>query len=261
MSLSERGFEVFPVDPILEKWVSAALPIARALANDPTHQKSWLRHGRTWFAGVNVFPNSETGRWPGGPDLAGEVIDRARHLCPFDIAWDTAQISIPYRGYPKQDPDESDANHRFRKNRDAAHLDGLLPVGPERKRYMQEYHAFVLGLPLNAAPKDAAPLVVWDGSHKVIRNWLQEELGPYDPKDWGSIDLTSSYAMIRKTIFETCTRTIVNVPPGASYLVDRFALHGVAPWPEMINGPEEGRIIAYFRPHWRGDLRLWLKGS
>ncbi|MEM0978586.1 MAG: hypothetical protein AAGJ34_13710 [Pseudomonadota bacterium] len=261
MSLEDRGYQVFDHDPQIATWAEAALPIARKLAEDPVLINAWLRHGQTWFAGVNVFPNDETGSWPGGPPLTGEPVKAARALCPFEIAWDTAQISIPYRGYPKQDAGESDANHRFRLNRDAAHLDGLLPVGPNRRRMMQELHAFVLGIPLNPAPAEAAPLVVWEGSHKIIQDWLQSEYAGRPEESWTSRDITERYAEVRRQIFENCKKVTISVPPGSSYLVHRFALHGVAPWPEAISGPDEGRIIAYFRPAWLGDADDWLSGA
>ncbi|MEM9715074.1 MAG: hypothetical protein AAF826_01020 [Pseudomonadota bacterium] len=260
MTLDTLGYQLFEPDPQISKWVEAARPVALALSEDEQLKADWLRHGGTWFAGVNVFPNDATGTWAGGPTLAGAVIEAARSMSPFDIAWDTAQISIPYRGYPKQDADESDANHRFRLNRDAAHLDGLLPVGPNRRRFMMEYHAFILGLPLNRAPAEAAPLVVWESSHKVIQSFLAEAFEGTRPDSWDQIDLTDRYADIRRQVFSTCKRVEISVPPGTSYLVHRFALHGVAPWPETINGPKEGRMIAYFRPHWRGDLQNWLDG-
>ena len=258
MSLSDKGYRVFERDPRIAEWVRAAYPVAYDISRDPQHVSDWLRHGGTWFAGVNVFPNDMSGTWPDGPNLEGAVIDAARALCPFEIAWDAAQISIPYKGYPKRDPTESDANHRFRKTRDAAHLDGLRPIGPGRRRFMLEYHACILGLPLNEALAEAAPLVVWEGSHEIIRDWLTQKIGSVDPADWKKVDLTESYATIRKHVFATCPRVTVTVPCGASYLVHRFAIHGLAPWPETVNGPEEGRMIAYFRPHWRSKLESWL---
>ncbi|MEO0342226.1 MAG: hypothetical protein AAF198_02195 [Pseudomonadota bacterium] len=259
MSFSEDGYRIYPPDPRLLDWVKTARPIAQKLAEDPKLKSDWLRHGRTWFAGVNIFPNDENGTWPAGPALDGDVIEAARALCPFDIRWDTAQISIPYQGYPKQDPTETNTNHRFRKDRDAAHLDGLLPIGPKRRRHMEEYHAFVLGLPLNDAPRNAAPLVVWKGSHKIIHKWLMGKFASTPPDAWRDLDLTDSYADIRRHIFESCDRITIGADLGGSYLVDRFTLHGVAPWPETFPGPEEGRIVAYFRPHWRGDLQAWLE--
>ena len=52
--------------------------------------------------------------------------------------------------------------------RDAAHLDGVLPVGSDKRRMVKEPHAWIVGLSLNAADAGAAPLVVWEGSHLVM---------------------------------------------------------------------------------------------
>jgi hypothetical protein len=100
----------------------------------------------------------EVPRWPRHMKVAG-----ALPLHP-------AQVSVTYPGYPRQDPGESDAAHRFRRDRDAAHLDGLLPVGPEKRRFLRETHAFILGIAVTEASEGAAPLVVWEGSHRMIRD-------------------------------------------------------------------------------------------
>jgi hypothetical protein len=41
--------------------------------------------------------------------------------------------------------------------------------------------------------------------------------------------------------------------------VDRFALHGVAPWRSGDTAPPEGRMIAYFRPEF-DDPTDWFVG-
>ena len=82
-------------------------------------------------------------------------------------AWHPAQLSVIYPGYPRKDPDESEQAHRYRRLHDAAHVDGLLPVGPARRRHLREPHGFILGLPLNRV--SASPLVVWEGSQQVMQ--------------------------------------------------------------------------------------------
>ena len=72
------------------------------------------------------------------------------------------------RGYPKPRKGESESAFRYRLNRDAAHVDGLLPVGAHRQRMLKEPHAYVLGLPLNESAAGASPLVVWEGSHVIM---------------------------------------------------------------------------------------------
>ena len=85
---------------------------------------------------------------------------------------DTGQVSVTYPGYPRQDAGESDAQARYRRRRDAAHVDGLLPIGPHRRRMLKEPHAWILGLPVTECGAGAAPLVVWEGSHEVMRDRL-----------------------------------------------------------------------------------------
>gem|GEM_PF-5301442 len=80
-------------------------------------------------------------------------------------------------GYPRQNPDESDAAFRVRRDRDAAQVDGL----------------------------------------KLIPATLVE-----------------------------------------AYLLHRHTLHGVAPWKPGDRAPEQGRMIAFFRPKMPGGLTYWL---
>ena len=71
-----------------------------------------------------------------------------------------AQVSAVYPGYPKPRQGESDAAFRYRLNRDAAHVDGLLAIGPERRRMLRERHAYILGLPLTECSETAAPMTI-----------------------------------------------------------------------------------------------------
>ncbi|MEM6895914.1 MAG: hypothetical protein AAF576_00945 [Pseudomonadota bacterium] len=251
MTLTTLGWELFD-DPALLPWVSAVAPVARALAEDPDTRAAWLRHGGTWFAGVNVLPNDADGAVPGGAPLTGHAVTRANELHGPGLAWDTAQISIVYPGYPKQDASESDAAFRFRRDRDAAHVDGLLPLGPERRRKMVEPHAFVLGIPLTTCSADASPLVIWEESHVIIRAAFRDALATRPPSEWPNVDLTEVYHAARRRCFEECRRITVPAVPGQAYLIHRLALHGVAPWGPSAHAPEAGRMIAYFRPPFPG---------
>ena len=144
----ELGWCAFPHDAVLAQWLDATLPAARA-AIAAAENRQWLRYQETWFAGVNVLPNDTTGAVPGGPPLAGAAVDFIRdRLGVRDYAWDRAQVSVCYPGYPQPMPGESDAVFRFRRDRDAAHVDGLLKEGPERRRFLREHHAFILGIPM-----------------------------------------------------------------------------------------------------------------
>ncbi|MEM8752922.1 MAG: hypothetical protein AAGF90_08105, partial [Pseudomonadota bacterium] len=103
-----------------------------------------------------------------------------------------------------------------------------------------------LGLPLNEAPAGAAPLVVWEGSHEVMRAALREAFGDAPPEAWPEIDVTDAYQAARRRCFETLRRVEVPARPGEAYLIHRLALHGVAPWAAEA-GPGR-RAVAYFRP-------------
>ncbi|WP_316013230.1 hypothetical protein, partial [Roseobacter sp. HKCCA0434] len=161
-----------------------------------------------------------------------------------DIPLDRAQLSAVLPGYPGRDPGESDAAHRFRRERDAAHLDGLLPEGPGRRRHLREIHAYILGIALTHHEPDAAPFVIWEGSHEVIRAMLRAHL-PHDPADWGAVDLTEPYQAARREVFETCRRVELPAAFGTGYVAHRLSIHGTAPWRA---GDAPQRLIAYFRP-------------
>ncbi|MEM7469790.1 MAG: hypothetical protein AAF340_00450 [Pseudomonadota bacterium] len=254
--LDARGWCRFDQDAKLRAWVDHAAGVASALAQNEQNIAAWLRCGGTWFAGVNILPNDAAGRLRGGPALDGAVIrlimDR---FGPQD--WDKAQLSIIYPGYPQPMEGESAAAFRFRRDRDAAHVDGLLPVGEARRRHLHEPHGFVLGLPLVLTSKDASPMVVWEGSNQIMRAAFRDALKEVTPQKWGSVDLTEIYQATRRVCFETCPRVTVHAEPGEAYLIDRLALHGVAPWAEGAEAPSEGRMIAYFRPE-LSDIADWL---
>ena len=257
MSLAQRGWQRFAHDPQIATWAAAARPIAARLAADPAHHGAWLRHQGTWFVGVNLLPNDKDGTLPCGTPLGGQALHRARALWS-DAPLDAAQVSILYPGYPKQDPEESDANHRFRKHRFAAHVDGLLPVGPNRRRMMKEPHAYVLGVPLTRTSAGAAPMVIWEGSHKIMQAAFRRAFAGIAPQDWQDHDITEVYQAARREIVDSCQLCEVHAQPGETYLIHRLALHGVAPWKEGAIAPPEGRMIAYFRPHLK-RVADWLE--
>lgn len=237
------GWVRFPADPEIAEWAARAAPVAAATMHDPELRAAWLRCGGTWFAGVNVLPNAASGQILGAP-LAGPVIDALGWPGP----WDRAQLSVVRPGYPRRDPGEGEAAHRYRRTRDAAHLDGLLPVGPERRRMAQESHAFVLGIGLSAADPGAAPFVLWEGSHIAFRTAFARALAGRSPAEWRTIDLTAVYHATRRSVFADCPRIAVAPAPGESVLIDRFTLHGTAPWEPDATSAPEGRMIAWFRP-------------
>jgi hypothetical protein len=227
--------------------VRAARPVADGLATDPKLQADWLRCGGTWFAGVNVFPNGPDGRVGQGPPLAGAALDFVHQTLGLEgFAWDPAQVSVCYPDYPQPWDGETDAAFRYRQNRDAAHVDGLRRVGPERRRFLDERHGFILGLPLTEAVPGAAPFVIWEGSHEVMRRAFTQALAGVPVADWGEVDLTEVYHAARRECFETLPRVEVSAPVGGAYIAHRLALHGVGSWRAPQDAPP--RSIAYFRP-------------
>lgn len=247
-----KGWCRFPFDPQLATWVAEARPQACTTVNDPEFAV-WLRYGGTWFAGVNALANDTDGRVDtNGSALIGMAIDFiARKLgleVGRDFAWDRGQVSVCYPGYPQPMDGETDGAFRYRVKRDAAHLDGLHPVGAERRRHLNETHAFILGIPLTEADENASPLIVWDGSHEMIREAMLHCYEDVAPEHWVDLDVTDAYQTVRREIFKSCPRTIVQARPGECYLVHRLALHGVAPWGEDAKAEEDGRMIVYFRP-------------
>jgi hypothetical protein len=252
-----RGWCHFESDSKLLEWVESAVPVAQSVVIDPDNAK-WLRCGDTWFAGVNILPNASDGSVGSGPKLGGdsvEFIAQALGLSKFD--WDKAQVSICYPGYPQRMAIEKEAAFKFRRDRDAAHVDGLLPEGPNRRRFLREWHGFVLAIPLLDYDNDASPFVIWEGSHEVVREAFESLFLNRSPVDWPSIDVTEGYHDIRRKIFDTCRRVEIVAKPGEAYLVHRLALHGVAPWKVAQGSICQERMICYFRPE-TGAIEQWL---
>lgn len=252
----QQGFLTFPADPAVSRWVAAARPAAAlaVMARDNAH---WLRCGGTWFVGVESLPNDSEGKVGGGPPLAGAAMDFLCDELGLALPLHRAQVSVCYPGYPRPSPEESETAFNFRLRRDAAHVDGLLAEGPERRRFLKEPHAWVLGLTLTEQSPDAAPLVVWEGSHLPMQAMFRNVLAGHAPEDWPEIDLTAAYQETRRTVFATCRRITLPSAPGEAVLLHRHLLHGVAPWAAGAESSEDGRMIAYFRPEFP-SLSDWL---
>ena len=221
-----RGYKVLRAVPGLRAWADAARSVAEIALDDQALRDRWLRHGGTWFVGVEALANDPDGGLGGVPmprDLRGIWPGR----------WHRAQLSAIYPGYPGRDDSESEAAHRFRRIRCGAHVDGLhLQDG---RRVLREPHAFVLGIGLTDV--EDSPLVVWEGSHEIIRRALAgAELGD---------DVTEAYKAARAEVFERCAKVPVPLRPGDAVLVHRLAVHGIAPW---AGGGLDPRLTAYFRP-------------
>lgn len=223
--------------PALAAWADAALPLACAAIADSA--EPW-RCGGTWFVGVDALPNDAAGGI-GGVALPWRVLG----LAPQPLH--RAQLSVMRPGYPQPDPGESPAAFAFRRDRGAAHLDGLLADAAGRRR-VAEPHGFILGLPLTDCSPDAAPLTVWEGSAPILRAALAAALAPHPPETWPKVDITDAYVAARRAVLAQCPRRDLPLRPGQAVLLDRHLLHGVSPWGAHASAPPEGRIIAYFRP-------------
>lgn len=225
------------MDAAVLRWAEAAETAAdKILQADPAR-----RHGGTWIVGVDALANGPDGSIAGVP-LRGAW----RGLIAAPDQWHRAQLSVIFPGYPGRDPEDSDAAHRFRLSRDAAHVDGLLPEGPARRRHLREPHGFILGLPLNPVSAGASPLIVWRGSHHVMRAAFAAAFAGVPVDQIGEIDVTETYQAARRAVFESCARVPVEAAPGQAILLDRHLLHGVAPW--QARARDKCRMIAYFRP-------------
>jgi hypothetical protein len=216
-------------------------------------KRQWLQCQDTWFVGVDALPTAPDGSI-GGVPLAGPAIDFLAPLPPLH----RAQLSITYPGYPRPRDGENDAAFAYRKNRDAAHVDGLIADGPDRRRTIAEPHAFILGLPLTACGAGASPLVVWEGSHDIMRAAFVAALAPHAPEDWGHVDITDAYVAARRQVFDACQRVELPAQPGEALLLNRMTLHGVGAWHPSATAPPEGRMIAYFRPPAARSVESWL---
>lgn len=235
-ALAEKGYLLFPAEAGVHRWAAAAGDAARQLLSGPIQR----RHGDTWFVGVDALPNAADGSI-GGVPLAGAWRD---HIRP-PAMWHPAQLSVIFPGYPGQDQGESDAAHRYRRDRDAAHVDGLLPEGPLRRRHLREPHGFIVGFPLSRTT--ASPLVVWPGSHIMMQRAFASAFEGTTPEDYGGVDVTTAYQAARREVFANCRRVPLHMQPGQAVLLHRHLLHGVAPWRDVA-GTSEGRMVAYFRP-------------
>lgn len=239
------GWQKIGPHPAIRAWADAAHTAALDVL--ATSAEPW-RCGGTWFVGVDALPNAPDGCIRGTP-FPWEALP----LHPEPLH--QAQLSVIKPGYPQPSPDETPSAFAFRRDRDAAHLDGLLPIGPDKRRMVKEPHTWILGLPLNDTT--ASPLTVWEGSHEILRKALLAALEPHPSETWGDIDITDAYQAARKTVFATCRRIELPARPGEATLLHRLTLHGVAPWKPQDDAPPEGRMIAYLRPQCP-KVKAWL---
>lgn len=219
-------------------WAVAAAPVAaRAVTGSA---EDW-RCGGTWFVGLDALDNDATGAVGGAAfpwaELGLSAVDLHR-----------GQLSVVRAGYPKPSEAETEAAFRFRLNRDAAHLDGLIAEGPDKRRRVVEPHRWIVGMALNGADEGASPLVVWEGSHRILREALLAALHGVPEADWGRVDITQAYQDARKRVFAECPRRVLPQKVGEAVVLHRLVVHGVAPWAAGARAEAPGRMVAYFRP-------------
>ena len=254
------GWQTLPRDQSVLDWTSCVRTWVDAKLIAKQFSPSQLRCGGTWFAGVNFLENKGSGEFNGISFSGHSVAEILKQFGVYFDGWDSAQVSICYPGYPKKMNEESTAAFEYRKKRYGAHVDGIIPVGINKRRFLKEPHAFVLGIPLSDFNKYAAPLVVWEGSHKIIRSMIWEKLKNFDPQSWTNIDITENYHEARRIIFNTCKPKIITAPVGSTYIIHRHSLHGIMPWDKRGDSEASGRMIAYFRPKLK-KLEYWLESQ
>ena len=224
--------------PAIADWAQAAAPVAAAAVT--ASAEPW-RCGGTWFVGLDALPNGPEGAVAGAPFPWEELA-----LDPVPLH--AGQLSVVRSGYPQPSQAETEAAFRFRLNRDAAHLDGLIAEGPDKRRRVVEPHRWIVGMALNAADAGASPLVVWEGSHEIMRQGLLAALRDVPKADWGAADITEAYQAARKRVFADCPRVELPGVMGEAVVLHRLVVHGVAPWANGATAQGVGRTVAYFRP-------------
>lgn len=253
----KKGWVKFPFDPVVAEWIGFALPTARQAVVDPANSH-WHDCDGTWFVGVDALDNDTKGRVGQSGPLIGKAVDFLTERYG-NLPLHKGQVSVVYPGYPRPRTGEGEASARYRATRDAAHIDGLKPSGAERRRKLDEPHAWILGIPMTDATPDAAPLVLWEGSHKVLQTALAQALSGHRQDDLNQVDVTDAYVAARREVFETCPRIELPASPGEAYVLHRHCLHGVAPWAEGASAGPDGRMIAYFRPEMTGGVAEWIE--
>lgn len=250
----EAGYLRFGWNVETYRWSQAARQIARKVADDAAMKAKWLQCEGTWFVGVDALPSAPDGSI-GGVSLPKLVRDRIGPRTDLH----QAQLSITYPGYPRPRAGESAAAFRYRRDRDAAHMDGLLAEGTPKRRFLRERHDWILGLPLTETSQGASPLVVWEGSHRILQDAMISALGDIDEDLWARTDVTEIYQDARRRAFAQCRRRPLFTRPGEAVLLNPFLLHGVAPWQAAATASGDGRMIAYFRPESRESALDWLR--
>lgn len=257
MSSARDGWQVFAPDAATQDWSVVARTAALAAVNAPEFAH-WHQCEGTWFVGLDALANDAAGRVAGSLPLSGAAVDFATQHCGGWPALHRAQVSVVYPGYPRARAGESAAGLAYRRDRDAAHVDGVIGLGTPKRRFVQEPHRFILGVALSDASAEASPLVAWQGSHRIMQAAFEQALR--GQRDASATDVTDIYVAARKRCFKDCARVPIPLPRAGAVVLHRLTLHGVAPWGPGASAGPDGRMIAYFRPPmpaaqdwWAGD--------
>ncbi len=259
-NLKKNGWIFLNTDHTHYEWIVEA----KKQLETKFHQKLFdckdLRCGSTWFVGTNFLDNSSNGNI-GTKLLSRKIFNNISKKFGNNIKyWDKGQVSICWPGYPRKDDKETIKSFNFRIKRFASHIDGIIPFGKKKRRFAKEFHAFILGFPLQNNCLESAPLVLWEGSHKIFRNFFKEIYEGITSDKISSIDITELYSECRKKVFKNCEVKKITPQFKQPYLLDRHVLHGIDAWPEkknvkynlknnmLSNNLSDGRIIIYFRP-------------
>jgi hypothetical protein len=252
-----RGWLRFPAEAALQRWAEQARDAVQRALSDPDNAQGF-RCGGTWFVGVDELPNDAEGGLDGGPVLHGAVFDFLRaNLHGGDLPLHRAQLSVCFPGYPQPSDAETEAAFRFRVKRDAAHVDGLLLGDPQRRRFLREPHAWILGIGLQTAGEEASPTVLWEASHRSMGPALAAALAGHPSTEWPHLDITAPYQQARREVFARCTRLPMPLACGEALLLHRHLVHGMAPWRVPAGQGPDSRAIAWFRPQFP-DVASWL---
>ena len=255
MLFGDKGYIEFKYEEQIAKWAEFAEKKGNEILANPNQLAKWLQCEGTWFVGVDVLPNDSKGNFEEVkfPDTFSSLMENINLK-----SYHKGQLSVIFPGYPKPRAGDSEAAFEYRLKRDAAHVDGLLPIGTKKRRYLIEAHGIILGIPLNNTHSGASPIVVWEGSHLIMKKEFSNLLAKVPPSSWKDIDLTDTYKKARRNCFENCKRKVIESPVGTGYALHPLLLHGISPWVSPSRGVESStRQVAYFRPL-LNNVQDWL---
>ena len=257
-----KGWVKFDYNATIDNWVNQARPFVKQAMEHDDNQH-WWRCGNTWFVGVNLLPNDNQGNIGDG-FLSGEVNDFIQqYFIMPEKGFDRAQISTCVPGYPQPSVNESGTAFNFRLNKDAAHVDGVLPIN--KRRFLQEYHAFILGIPLTDIDINTSPFVIWEQSHSIIEQTFSQRFNNIPYHQWQHEDITECYKSARQQVLDSCKRRVIEAKVGEVYFAHRLSVHGMTRWKQTENTSEHNkttksnRTICYFRPNYQiEELEVFL---